>query len=257
MQSSPEYWSNLQRLCAIIEPRLFKAFSEALENFNKIHGPLMYLYYTREMAGNMHAHIRERVRAYFDPLPWAHIIEKPKGTFMLLIDGYALSIPIIVGIKFKKQTKGLRTANIQTGAVISFNSHQMEYLKYVPEIQESLFPDMKGKVANPPKGNNLYAAYTPDGTWSEYVKLSINFPLGGRKAKMVSEFTRLEIETAANVVEMPQQEKPKRTDRIRRRRNANQQPTRTKLRKHIATPEAVNQEEAKPLKKKGNNGQGS
>jgi hypothetical protein len=256
MQSTPAYWSNLQRLCAIIEPRLFKAFSEALENFNKIHGPLMYLYYTREMAGNMHAHIRERVRAHFDSLPWAHIIEKPKGTFMLLVDGHMLGIPVIVGIKFKKQDKRLRTANIQTGAVISFDSHQMEYLKYVPEIQESLFPDMKGKVANPPKGNNLIAAYTPDATWSEYVKLSVNFPLGGRKSKLVSEFTHLELGAVADIIEMPSKEQPKRTGRVRRRSDA-KQPARTKLRKFIATPEAVNQEEIRHRKKKGNDGQGS
>jgi hypothetical protein len=257
MQSTPGYWSNLERLCARIEPRLFKAFNEALEQFNRHHGPLMYLYYTREMAGNMHAHIRDRVRTHFDPLPWAHIIEKPKGTFMLLVDGYALGIPVIVGIKFKKQDVRLRTSNIQTGAVLSFNSHQMHYLKYVPEIQQSLFPEVKGKVANPPRGNNLIAAYTPDGTWTEYVKLSINFPLGGRKAKLLSEFTHLEIAPVADVVEMPRKEQPRRTGKVRRRRDTNQ-PARTKLRKFIATPEAVNQEDDQLLKKKkGNDGQGS
>lgn len=257
MQSTPEYWSNLQRLCSIIEPRLFKAFTEALENFNKFHGPLMYLYYTREMAGNMHAHIRDRIRTHFEPLPWAHIIEKPKGTFMLLIDGYAIGVPVIIGFKFKKQTKWLRTSNIQTEAVISFNSHQMEYLKYVPEIQEALFPGMKSKVANPPKGCNLIAAYTPHATWAEYVKLSINFPLGGRKARQLSDFTRLEVEQAAEIVPLPIKEQPRRTDRVRRRRGTNQ-PTRTKLRKFVATPEASNQEETQQArKKKGNDGQGS
>lgn len=256
MQSTPDYWSKLQRLCALIEPRLFKAFTEALENFNRIHGPLMYLYYTREMAGNMHAHIRERVRTHFDPLPWAYIIEKPKGTFMLLIDGHALDVPIIVGIKFKKQDKRLRTANIQTDAVISFNSHQMEYLRFVPEIQAALFPGIKDKVANAPKGHNLIAAYTPDGTWTEYVKLSVNFPLGGRKAKLLSEFTRLKIESAAEIVEMPRREQPRHTGRVRRRRDTHQ-PARTKLRKFIATPEASKQEEERHRKKKGNDGQGS
>lgn len=257
MQSTPDYWSKLQRLCMIIEPRLFKAFSEALENFNKIHGPIMYLYYKREMAGNMHAHIRDRIRAHFDPLPWAYIIEKPKGTFMLLIDGNALGIPIILGIKFKKQDKKLKTANIQTSAVISFNSQQMAYLKYVPEIQQMLFPEMKSKVVNPPKGSNLIAAYAPDETWSEFAMLSLNFPLGGRVAKLVSEFTHLEIEATTNIVEMPVKEQPKRTGRVRRRRGTNR-PTRTKLRRFIATPEASNQAEPQQVrKKKGNDGQGS
>jgi hypothetical protein len=257
MQSTPAYWSKLQTLAALVEPRLFKAFTEALADFNKFHGPLMYLYYTREMAGNMHAHIRNRVREHFDPMPWAHIIEKPKGTFMLLINGYELGVPVVIGIKFKKQTKWLRTSNIQTEAVISFNSHQMEYLRWVPEIQQALFPGMKSKVTNPPKGCNLIAAYQPDATWSEYVKLSFNFPLGGRKAKLLSDFTHLEVEQAADIIQMPSKAQPKRTDRIRRRRGT-KQPTRAKLRKFIATPEASKQEEIQPVKKKkGNDGQGS
>lgn len=253
MQSSPEYWLHLESLSKLIEPLLHKSFREALKLFNKFHGPIMYLYYKRDMANNMHVHIRDRIRVNFAPLPWAYVIDESSSAFMLLIVGHSLSIPVIVGIKFKKQAKGLRTANIQTQAVIDFDSQQAAYLKYLPHIQVAL-PNLnlKDKLTNPPKGCNLIAGYTPDVMHTTYDKLTITFPLGKGKIRLLSEFTHLNTEEMADIIEMPSQEQPKPTGRVRRRRNTGQ-PTRTKLRKFVSSYDTEEHKTVKQdLKKKKN-----
>jgi hypothetical protein len=92
LQSSPEYWSNLNQLCNLIEPRLNKAFRDALKNFNTHHGPILYLYRKGDMANAMHIHIRDGVRRHFAGLSWAHVVDESNSAFMLLIVGHALHL---------------------------------------------------------------------------------------------------------------------------------------------------------------------
>lgn len=245
-----KYWERVTSLCRHIEPLVFASYQEALEEFNKNHAPTMYLYSKSDMASNMHAHVRGRIRANFSGLWWAHIIDEPgKSAFMLLINGKVIGIPIFLGIKFKKQGYGFRTANIQTESVKHFNSQQVEYLDYLPHIQVALpLPHLKDKLKNPPKGNNIVAGYTPDATWSQLKRFAFTFPFGGRKVRLISEITVLDVE-AVSQVETPQ-ELPK-TDRIRRRRD--KQANTQEPRKFVAKATAEQEAEQPVIKKKKKN----
>jgi hypothetical protein len=208
------------------------------------------------MASNMQAHVRGRIRANFSKVPWATVIDKPGKAFMLLTDGSIVGIPVYLGIKFKKQGYGFRTANIQTQSVISFNSQQIEYLGYLPHIQVALpLPHLKDKLGNPPRGNNIVAGNTPDATWSELKRLAFTFPFGGRKVKLISEITILEAEEAVSEKHAASQENetqaPK-VERIRRRSNA-ASGKRTEERKFVAAIKGQqNTEQEAVMKKKKN-----
>src|ERR1700730_9527137 len=111
MQIPSRYWAQLRELCGHIEPLLSQSYREALEEFNKKHADTMYLYNKSDMASNMHAHVRGRIRINFHGVPWAHVIDDPGRPFMLLVNGHLLGIPLFLGIKFKKQRQNLRTSN--------------------------------------------------------------------------------------------------------------------------------------------------
>ena len=247
MNIAAKYWERVTRVCLYIEPLVLKSYREALEEFNTTHASTMYLYNKSDMASNMHAHVRGRIRVNFNGLCWAHIIDEPgKSAFMLLVNGNVIDIPIFLGIKFKKQGYGFRTANIQTESVKQFNSQQIEYIDYLPHIQVALpLPHLKDKVKNPPKGNNVVAGYTPDATWSEFKRLAFTLPFGGRKIRLISEITVLEVEEAFREETPNIQEVPK-TDRVRRRAN---QADKREPRKLVA--EANGEQEAEqPIAKK-------
>jgi|GEM_PF-3868492 len=248
MGSTSLYWEHVTKLCAYIEPLIAQSYKEALDEFNASHRDTMYLYNKSDMASNMHAHVRGRVRINFRNLSWAHIIDDPGKAFMLLINGSVVGIPIFLGIKFKKQGYGFRTANIQTESVKHFNSQQIEYMEYLPHIQVALpLTGMKDKVKNPPKGNNIVAGYTPETTWAGFKKCAFTFPFGGRNVKLISEITVLEFEQEV----LNQKEEAPKTDRVRRRLHIakKQEP-----RKFIAAAASGEQkaEEKTAKKKKGN-----
>jgi hypothetical protein len=248
MTIGSRYWESVTSLCAFIEPLIALSYKEALGEFNGKHAAMMYLYNKSDMASNMHAHVRERVRINFRNLPWAHIIDEPgKSAFMLLINGNIIGIPIFLGIKFKKQGYGYRTSNIQTESVKHFNSQQIEYLDYLPHIQVALpLPDLKDKIKNPPKGNNVVAGYTPEPTWSGFKKCAFTFPFGGRKVKLISEITILEVEEAPAQKELDRKEEIPKTDRVRRRTQVAKE---IKPRKFI-TAESRREEDTKVVQKK-------
>lgn len=222
MNITSQYWAHVTELCSYIEPLIALSYREALEEFNTKHAATMYLYSKSDMASNMHAHVRGRIRINFQKLPWAHIIDEPgKRAFMLLVNGNIVGIPVYLGIKFKKQGYGFRTANIQTQSVKNFNSQQIEYLGYLPHIQVALpLPHLKDKLKNPPKGNNIVAGYTPDAAWSEFKRVAFTFPFAGRKVKLISEITMLDVETVSADTETPRREEAPKTERVRRRRAA-------------------------------------
>jgi hypothetical protein len=229
---APDYWQKLERLANHHEPRITKSYNETLAEFNEKHNEAMYLYNKRDMTVIMHAHLRGRIKANFHGVPGAYTIDKLPWAFMLVLDGHPIGIPVFAIFKFKKQRLNLRTANIQTNAVKDFNSQNLEFIKYIPQIQLAI-PGLgiEDKVANRPRGSALIAGYTPKPTWAAYERLTICFPVANGKIKLISQITPLSVETLNNVVELPKQEHQQ-VKRIRRKQGQSA-PTRTKLRKFI------------------------
>lgn len=252
MNIPSRYWEHVKELCLRIESLISLSYAEAFAEFNTKHSDTMYLYSKSDMASNMHAHVRGQIRINFHKLPWAHIVDEKGKAFMLLIDGNLLGIPVYLGIKFKKHDQKFRTANIQTQSVKNFNSQQVEYLSYLPHIQVALpLPDMKDKLRNPPKGNNIIAGYEPDVTWSD-LKLAFTFPFGGRKVKLISEITMLDVEAVSADTEAPHREETPKTERVRRRQSAQAKKV-EQPRKFVAEIKAEQTVEQKAAKKKKQN----
>jgi hypothetical protein len=229
--NAPDYWDNLDKLCAHYSAKLNLSFEEAMKMFNEKLSEAIYLFNKTDMAAVMHACIRDRIRKNFYGVTGAYIVDKPGRAFMLILDGVSFGISAVVGIKFKKQRKNLRTANIQTQAVIDFNSQQTEYLQYLPTVQLALpLPEFQNKLANPPKGNNLIAGYTPNLAFTNYERITITFPIENGKFKMLSEITRISSPSVPNVEELHIEEKSKPKRRIQRRRKTGEV-SRTKLKK--------------------------
>lgn len=246
---APDYWQNLEKLAKYHEPNVTKSFNETIAEFNEKHSDVMYLYNKRDFTVVMHAHLRGRIKANFHGVPGAYTIDKLPHAFMLILDGNPVGIPVFAVFKFKKQRLNLKTANIQTNAVKDFNSQNLGFLQYLPQIQLAL-PSMgvEDKVANKPKGSTLIAGYIPKPTWAAYDRLTICFPIAGGKIKLLSETTFLDAKSLNNVVELPKQESQNQIKRVRHKQ-AKSAPTRTKLRKFI-NQEIPEQQESKPDSRK-------
>lgn len=186
------YKRELGRLLSYYEVLINRALNTAIENFNKGQVTEMYLFNKSDMAGVMHAYIRGAIREIFDPEPGCYVVEKSGKAFMLFLDGKPLGIDAFAGIKFKKQSANLRTANIQTNSVIQFNSQQKQYLLFLPEIQATLMPEIRpDQLANPPKAANVIAGYQPNIRWTGFDRLALTFPLSRTNIELLSDITNV------------------------------------------------------------------
>jgi hypothetical protein len=212
------YKRELGRLLSYYEVLINKALNTAIENFNKGQATEMYLFNKSDMAGVMHAYIRGAIRETFDPIPGCYVVEKTCKAFMLFLDGKPLGIDAFAGIKFKKQSPNLRTANIQTKSVIQFNSQQKQYLLFLPDIQATLMPEIRpDQLTNPPKAANVIAGYQPNITWTGFDRLALTFPLSRTNIELLSDITDVSDHRVDNVTEFPTA--PPRKSQVRARQD--------------------------------------
>lgn len=235
-----EYLENLGLLGEYHKDRFHKAFTEALEDFNKHYAKTMRFFNKREKANVMHAHLRHRIKTIFRGVSGVYFDERPNRAFKIILDGRPVGINAIGFVKLKKSSKYLKTSNILTKTVENFMTQQLDNLTFTPVIQHSLFGNTEesglktDRIVNLPDFVNLMACYCPNKTWSDFDRLAVTFPVSIKNVKLVSDFTEIVSESVAEVVDIQPRTsvKPQKKQRVRQRQNK-MKPTRKQLRKFV------------------------